>query len=144
MLLIYSVSVVMMFMKSLDSFKNFMFSNDVPNYVKRYCSGLDEFKWQWFYYQMKEPVKFVADIEYLVYILKWILKEDFDDLGYAVYFQVIMDPEIRPEPLIKDEWRTILDKRYQERLQNDLTVWNDKLDDPAAMHAVDNGAVIIF
>lgn len=61
-----------------------------PNYVKRYCLRLDKFKWQWFYYQMKEPVEFIGDIECLFYILKLILKDDFDDLGYAVYFQVII------------------------------------------------------
>lgn len=110
------------FMESLDLFKKFMTSSKSPNYVKRYCLHLDELKWQWFYYQMNEPVEFVVDIDYLFYILKWILKDDFDDLGYAVYFQVIMDPEMHPEPLIKDEWWTILDRRYRERLMDDLHV----------------------
>jgi hypothetical protein len=109
------------FMESLETFKEFMSGGQSPNYVKRYCLQLDEFKWLWFYHQMKEPVEFVVDVEYLFYILKWILKEDFDDLSYAVYFQVIMDPEMRPEPLIKDEWWPILDKQYQECLQNELS-----------------------
>lgn len=108
-------------MKSLDIFKEYMCSSQVPNYVRRYCDNLDEFKWQWFYNQMIEPMEFVADSDYLFYILKWILKYDFDDLGYAVYFQTIMNPEMWPEPLIKDEWRTILDKRYQERFHNDIS-----------------------
>lgn len=52
-------------MKSLDIFKEYMSSSQVPNYVRQYCDNLDEFKWQWFYYQMKEPMEFVTDTEYL-------------------------------------------------------------------------------
>ncbi|MEW6215652.1 MAG: hypothetical protein AB1478_10710 [Nitrospirota bacterium] len=94
---------------------------------------------------MKEPVEFVVDIEYLFYILKWILKDDFDDLGYAVYFQVIMDPEMRPEPLIKDEWWTILDKRYRGRLMDDLPIWDsDHIDDSTLMKAIEEDIVVRF
>lgn len=108
------------FMKSLDSFKSFMSGNNAPNYVKRYCIRLDELKWQWFYCQMREPVEFVTDINDLFYILKWILKHDFDDLAYEVYFQDMMDPEGRPESLIKEEWRDILQTRYKQRLAEDI------------------------
>ncbi|MEL7567484.1 MAG: hypothetical protein AAGU75_00395 [Bacillota bacterium] len=115
-------------MKSLDEFKEFMAGSKVPNYVRRYCEDLDEFKWQWFYLQMKEPIEFVADVDYLFYILKWILKSNFDDLGYEVYFQSVMNPEMHPEPLIKDEWWSILQKslragwlpREESRKQNKL------------------------
>lgn len=105
-------------MNSLDTFKDFMVSNEVPSYVWRYCSVLDEYKWQWFYLQMKEPMEFVTDIDYLFYILKWILKQDFNDLSYSVFFQDIMDPECRPESLIKNKWWPILQKRYLAQLQN--------------------------
>lgn len=108
-------------MKSLDIFKEYMCNSQVPNYVRRYCDNLDEFKWQWFYNQMIEPMEFVVDTGYLFYVLKWILKYDFDDLGYAVYFQNIMNPEMWSESLIKDEWQTILDQRYQERFHNDIS-----------------------
>ena len=37
-------------MKSPDVFKEFMAGSKAPNYVRRYCEGLDEFKWQWFYF----------------------------------------------------------------------------------------------
>lgn len=140
-----SVEHMYQFMESLELFKEFMIGSKSPNYVKRYCLQLDKFKWQWFYYQMKEPVEFVVDIEYLFYILKWILKDDFDDLGYAVYFQVIMDPEMRPKPLIKDEWLTILDKRYTERLLDDLPVTDsDQLDDFGLMESIEEDIVVIF
>ena len=116
-------------MKSLGSFKSFMLGNAVPNYVKRYCIGLDEFKWQWFYFQMKEPVEFITDIDALFYILKWILKYVFDDLAYEIFFQEIMDPECRSESLIKDEWWDILQTRYKQRLTEDIPNihydWND-------------------
>jgi hypothetical protein len=139
-LLIYSVSVMMMdnkFMKSLDSFKNFMSGNDVPNYVKRYCGGLDEFKWQWFYFEMKETIEFVTDIDCLFYILKWILKHDFDDLAYEVFFQEIMDPECRPKSLIKDEWWDILQARYKQRLAEDIPDIHYDRNDPAVSDAVE-------
>lgn len=93
----------------------------VPNYVQRYCETLDEFKWQWFYSQMKEPIKFVTNVDNLFYILKWILKANFDDLSYAIYFQDVMDPECRPESLIKDEWLPILRKRYYKQLMEDIS-----------------------
>ena len=108
-------------MKSPDVFKEFMAGSNVPNYVRRYCEGLDEFKWQWFYFQMKEPIEFVADVDYLFYILKWILKSNFDDLGYEVYFQSVMNPEMYPEQLIKDEWWSILQKRYYERFNSEIS-----------------------
>lgn len=120
---IYSISVCLMdsyFMKSLAAFKEFMTGFKAPNYVRRYCEGLDDFKWQWFYFQMKEPIEFVADVNYLFYVLKWILKSNFDDLGYEVYFQSVMDPEMRPEPLIKDEWWPVLQKRYYERFNSEM------------------------
>ena len=108
-------------MKSLDAFKEFMAGSKAPNYVRRYCEDLDEIKWQWLYFQMKEPIEFVADVDYLFYILKWILKSNFDDLGYEVYFQSVMNPEMRPEPLIKDEWWSVLQKRYYERLNSEMS-----------------------
>lgn len=131
-------------MKSLDIFKEYMSSSQVPNYVRRYCDNLDEFKWQWFYYQMKEPMEFVADTEYLFYVLKWILKYDFDDLGYEVYFQTIMDPEMWSEPLIKDKWWTILDKRYQERFHNDISEMHYDWNDSSVVQAVEDGIVVIL
>lgn len=89
-------------MKTLDSFKKFMLSNLVPNYVCRYCSTLNDIKWIWFYAQMIEAVLITDEPEYLFYVLKWILKEDFHDIAYEMYCIDMMDPENRPESLIKD------------------------------------------
>lgn len=108
------------FIKSIDSFRVFMLGESVPCYIQRYCKQLDDSKWQWFYVQMSEPVTFVTDMAYLFYVLKWILKYDFDDLSYAVYFQDIMDPESNPQSLIKDEWLPVLRNRYGQRLKKEL------------------------
>ncbi|WP_222860157.1 hypothetical protein [Gracilibacillus massiliensis] len=82
---------------------------------------MDDSQWQWFYEQMLEPVAFVTDITYLFYVLKWILKYDFDDLSYAVYFQDIMNPECIPQSQIKDEWLAKLLDRYEQRLKKELS-----------------------
>ncbi|WP_058306087.1 hypothetical protein [Gracilibacillus massiliensis] len=109
------------FIKSFDSFQVFMLGEDRPNYIHRYCNQLDDSQWQWFYEQMLEPVAFVTDITYLFYVLKWILKYDFDDLSYAVYFQDIMNPECIPQSQIKDEWLAKLLDRYEQRLKKELS-----------------------
>lgn len=97
-----------------------MLGEDVPCYVQRYCKQLDDSQWKWFYEQMVEPVTFVTDIAYLFYVLKWILKFNFDDLSYAVYFQDILDPECIPQSLIKNEWLPVLRNRYEQRLKKEL------------------------
>jgi len=107
-------------MKSLQAFKVFMESAGAPNYVRRYCEGLDKFEWVWFYEQMKEPIEFVGDIEYLLYILKWILKHGFDDLSYAVYAHYVMDPEFCHDDAIKGTWLGILEERYGEQLEQEI------------------------
>jgi len=108
------------FMKSLQAFKVYMISTEAPNYVRRYCERLDKYEWLWFYEQMKEPMEFVEDTEYLFYILKWILKYDFDDLSYDVYTHYVMDPELCHDDAIKDAWMGILKERYGEHLEEEI------------------------
>lgn len=107
-------------MESLNSFKSFMSGNDVPTYINRYCQDLDNRSWERFYEQMKEPLEFVKDTETLIYVLKWILKYDFDDLSYAVFFQGFMDPEGTGD-LIMDSWWQILCDRYWSRIEHDMS-----------------------
>lgn len=78
-----------------------MTSDAVPNYVSRYCSGLNEIRWIWFYAQMVEVVYITDEIDYLFYILKWILKKDFHDIAYEMFCIDMLDPEVRPQSLIK-------------------------------------------
>ena len=110
------------YMRTLPVFKNHMTSAHVPNYVIRYCECLDGQKWEWFYNQMKEAVVIVSDIDYMFYVLKWILNRDFDDLVYEIYFQDYMDPEMRPDSLIADQWAERLHEKYIGRLKNDLAL----------------------
>ncbi|MFV2051138.1 hypothetical protein KDJ21_011585 [Metabacillus litoralis] len=103
---------------------------------------MDDSQWQWFYEQMLEPVTFVTDSTYLFYVLKWILKYDFDDLSYAVYFQDIMDPECIPQSLIKDEWLPVLWNRYGQRLKKELFEIHFSLKDELSTDVIDDETVI--
>lgn len=107
-------------MKSIQVFRSFMLSEEVPNHIKRYCRNLSDTQWSWFYWQMQEPMSFVTDFNHLLYILKWVLKYEFDDLSYAVFLQEVMNPECNLASLIKDEWWSILCERYQSQLNNDI------------------------
>jgi len=109
-----------LFMKSLPEFRAHMTSPNVPNYVRRYCEHLNGRKWKWFYEQMSIALEVVDNIEYLFYVLKWILKQDFDDLTYEIYLQDYLDPEMNPASLIKDGWHKVLCERYKGRLKEDL------------------------
>ena len=73
-------------MSSLVNFKAQMTSPHAPNYVSRYCEDLSGQKWEWFYTQMKNAMEIAANVDCLMYVLKWILKSNFDDLVYEVYF----------------------------------------------------------
>ena len=97
-----------------------MTSPHSPNYVRRYCEKLSEQKWAWIYAQMKNAMEIAVNAERLIYVLKWILKTDFDDLAYEVYLQDYMNPEMSPDSLIKDEWQDGLHARYKERLMADI------------------------
>ncbi|MBU9713142.1 hypothetical protein [Evansella tamaricis] len=103
---------------------------------------MDDSQWQWFYEQMLEPVTFVTDIPYLFYILKWILKYDFDDLSYAVYFQDLMDPECIPQSLIKDEWLPVLCNRYELRLKKELFEIRCSVNDGSVTDIIGDDSVI--
>ena len=121
------------FMKSLQAFKSFMLGPDAPNWVARYCGCLDKYEWMWFYEQMKEPTEF-ANVEWLFYVLKWILKHDFDDLSREVFFQYVLDPEMCYGVTIKDEWLDCLKVRYGKELEEvlfGLDACNDLFSEPA-------------
>ena len=97
-----------------------MTSSIAPNHVRRYCEGLSVQKWKWFYGQMNKALEVTDNSERLFYVLKWILKHDFDDLTYEIYLQDYMDPEMHPGSLIKDGWHKTLHERYRNRLTEDL------------------------
>ena len=102
-------------MTTLRSFKKFMTSNAVPNYVCRYCSSLDKEQWEWFYNQMIIAHELTDELDYLFYALKWILKFDFDDIAYEMYSHDMIDPECRAETLIKPTRWIDCNKKYRKR-----------------------------
>ena len=110
------------FIKTLDRFKEFMLSNDVPNYVVCYCKQLNEVKWIWFYVQMIDAVMITDELNYLFYVLKWILKTDFHDLTYEMYFYDMTDPECRPESLIQDKYCAMYREHYHNRFIEDISI----------------------
>ena len=103
------------YMATLRSFKAHMTSSAVPNYVNRYCNNLDKEQWNWFYNQMAIAFELTNAPEYLFYVLKWILKYDFDDIAYEMYCQDMADPECREETLIKPARWAECDEKYYIR-----------------------------
>jgi hypothetical protein len=59
------------FIETLDSFKKFILSKDVYNYVIRYCKQLNEVKRIWLHAQMIEAVMITDEPGYLFYVPKW-------------------------------------------------------------------------
>jgi len=103
------------FIATLENFKGFMTSDAAPGYVSRYCRELDKKRWEWFYNQMVIAQELTNDLEYLFYVLKWILEYDFDDLAYEMYCQDMMDPECLDRTLIKPTRWAECDKKYRIR-----------------------------
>ena len=103
------------YMSTLKYFKVFMTSEAIPNYVYRYCIGLGKAQWEWFYNQMIVAHALTDEPDYLFYVLKWILKYDYDDLAYEMYCHDIMDPECREETLIKPSRQAECDRKYHIR-----------------------------
>lgn len=55
------------FLDDFDMFKQYMSSCEVPNYIGRYCSQLDEKQWKWFYSQIMLAFLVTDESEYLFY-----------------------------------------------------------------------------
>lgn len=110
------------FIETVNSFKEFMLSDDVPNYVVRYCKQLSEVKWIWFYAQMMEAIMLTDELDYLFYVLKWILKTDFHDLTYEMYFYDMTNPECRLESLIKEKYWAMYSENYHNRFMEDMSI----------------------
>lgn len=110
------------FMKTLDSFKEMMLSKEVPNYIRRYCQQLNDIKWVWFYIEMLDALMITDNLEYLFYVLKWILKHEFHDLTYEMYFYDMINPEGRSESLISDCYWSLFNDYYYEKFARDLSI----------------------
>lgn len=107
------------FMNSIESFKEYMLGDFAPGYVRRYCLRLHGAQWTWFYAQMIDGMLSTDNPEYLFYVLKWILKHDFHDMAYEMYCYDMLDPECRPESLIKDSLWEVYTHYYFQRFVQD-------------------------
>lgn len=107
-------------MKSIDTFKIFMAGPESPNYVSRYCEHFNDIEWIRFYAQMIEATLLTDEPDYLFYVLKWILKNDFNDLAYEMYCIDMNDPEMRPESLIKDSLWDAYSSHYFSQYKKDF------------------------
>ena len=110
------------YMMTLRAFKSFMTSDAVPGYVYRYCSKLGKEQWSWFYKQMNIALELTDEPEYLFYVLKWILKFDYDDIAYEMYCQDMLDPECRDENLIKPARWAECGMKYHKRFVEEYEI----------------------
>ena len=106
------------YMKSIDSFKDYLTSVFRPHYLREYVSNLDDDGLLWLYNQMKEPLEFLFDESYLYYKFKWIKDRDFDDLSYEIYVEYLCNPEFFNFTIIKPEWENILYERYKDKIRH--------------------------
>lgn len=102
------------YMKNIHVFKNYFTQSNKPHTFRDYINSLSDEKLIQFYNQMKEPVSFVKDLDYLLYKLRWIIDSDSDDLSRDLFIQSVMSCE---EHLIEDKWVSILYKRYEKDIQ---------------------------
>ena len=103
------------YMKNIYTFKNYFTQSNQPHDFRRYIKSLDDNKLNYFYNQMKEPVEFIKDINYLMYKFQWI--GETEDLSRDLFIQAIMSCETH---LIKDKWFNILHNRYEQDIQDVL------------------------
>jgi len=102
----------------LNDFKEYMTSYEMPNYIHRYCEYLDDLGWMIFHSKMIVPFEIIKEVDDLIYLLKWILKEDSDDFTYSVYIHHEMGAEGRG--YINSDYFEMLDKRYYRRFSSDF------------------------
>ena len=103
---------------NLRSFQIEMKAYGMPNYIHRYCEDLDELGWMIFYSKMLVPMEIIKDIEDLIYLLKWILKEDPEDFTYSLYVYEMMCAEGRD--YIKEEYFSMLSDKYHDQFLEDF------------------------
>ena len=105
------------YMENINTFKNYLTRTNMSHDIKDYVKNLDEEKLAWFYNQVKEPLEFLTDEEYLFYKFRWIKNRDFKDLSKEIFIESLCNPECIKEPIIKADWDDILHQRYAKDVQ---------------------------
>lgn len=106
------------YMKNINTFENYLTQSNIPYDMKEYVENLDDEKLNWFYNQMKEPLEFIKDENYLFYKFRWIRKYEFKDLSKEIFLQSIFNSEGIQLDIIKDSWLSILYERYEKDIQS--------------------------
>ncbi len=78
---------------SLKTFINSCDSYCVPYYVSEYVSTLSKSELINFYHSYKTASSYLIDDWYLIYKLRWILKEGYIDLSLSLFIELICNVE---------------------------------------------------
>ena len=84
----------------------------VPPTVRSYTKNLSDKDLKKFYVQMKEPLKFLEDDDFMYFSLEHILEYKYDDLSFELYFQYHIDRSYSSN-IINQKWIDELEKRYR-------------------------------
>ena len=113
---VYSSYDIREYMDNVFKFYFFMTKSlDIPPKLKRYITQLDGKDLVRFYYQMKEPLEFVTNDDFMYFYLDNIIEHKYKDLSLELYICYYLDNSY-PDDVIKSNWLDILSKRYREEI----------------------------
>lgn len=120
---VYSSYDIREYMDSV--FKFYFFINkslDVPPKLKSYITKLDGNDLVRFYHQMKEPLEFITNDDFMYFYLDNIIEHKYNDLSLELYICYYFD-KCYSDDVIKSNWLDILSERYRKEiieLENNL------------------------
>lgn len=90
-------------------------SSDISPSLKDYVNKLDGKGLVRFYNQMKEPLEFITNDDFLYFYLDTIVEHKYKDLSLELYICYYLDKKY-PDNAIKYNWIDILSKRYRKEI----------------------------
>ena len=67
--------------------------HDVPDFMRDYIASLTESELNKFYHDYKAASSYLIDDRYLIYKLRWILKEGYENLTSSLYIELACNVE---------------------------------------------------
>ena len=120
---IYSSYDIREYMDNVFKFYFFMNKSlDVSPKLKSYVKNLYGKDLVKFYHQMKEPLKFITNDDFMYFYLDTIIERKYKNLSLELYICYYLDKSY-PDDVIKSNWVDILSKRYSKEiigLENNL------------------------
>ena len=111
------------YMDSVFKFYFFMTkSSDVPPKLKSYITNLEGRELIRFYRQIKEPLEFITNDDFMYFYLDNIIEHKYKDLSLELYICYYLDKSY-PDDVIKSNWLDKLSERYRKEtieLKNNL------------------------